>query len=180
MYSSQLFCRMLFIAFALSFVSCNGSGANSPDKENAADKNEIKMIVQPENDGSYFLSAEKGKAIGPKIKYMPEWKAFGWFSHTDKVEWSVDVLSAGAYQVELEWSVSDEEAGKEFALETANGTLTGLVEKSGSWETYKTKEIGLIRLDSGKQKIIFKPNADFDSTGALLDLRYLKLKPAVK
>src|SRR5690554_4615527 len=34
-------------------------------------------------DGQYKLTAEKGQGIGPNIKYMPEWKAFGWFMGKD-------------------------------------------------------------------------------------------------
>ena len=176
MNSSRLSCHILFISCMLVFFSCNGSSAGRPDSESTDGRGEKELIIQPENDGSYLLSAEKGKGIGPNIKYMPEWKAFGWFSNTDKVEWIMDVREAGAYQVEMEWSVSDEESGKEFALETKNDTLTGVVEKSGSWEDFLSKEIGLVKLKAGTQKIIFKPNEDFDSTGALLDLRSLTLK----
>lgn len=178
MNSLRLICTMLFISCTLAFAGCSGSDQGSADRDSTVYGKESKIIIQPEKDGSFLLSAENGTAIGPKIKYMPEWKAFGWFTSADKVEWLLEVPKTGAYEVELQWSVSDEEAGKEFALQTKNEILTGIVEKSGSWETYITKEIGLIKLEPGKQRIIFKPNTDFDSTGALLDLRSLKLKPA--
>src|SRR6476661_2740560 len=74
------------------------------------------------------LTAENGKPLGPDIKYMPEWKAFGWFTAKDSVEWDVDVPAAGDYNVQLEWSVSDEDAGKEFILIAANDKLTGIVD----------------------------------------------------
>lgn len=48
-------------------------------------------LIRPESNGSLHLSAEKGKPIGPEIKYMPEWKAFGWFTSADRVEWNVEV-----------------------------------------------------------------------------------------
>src|SRR5690242_5900258 len=85
------------------------------------------------------LTAENGKPLGPDIKYMPEWKAFGWFTAKDSVEWEADVPAAGEYSVQMEWSVSDEDAGKEFILIAEKDQLTGIVDKSGSWETYKTK-----------------------------------------
>ena len=43
---------------------------------------------------------------------MPEWKAFGWFTAADKVEWDIETARKGKYEVYLDWSVSDEEAGK--------------------------------------------------------------------
>ncbi|MBX3238325.1 MAG: hypothetical protein KIT80_06030 [Chitinophagaceae bacterium] len=177
---TKLFYGILLGACMIFCISCGAGSQGNQLAEDQISSNTDTSIVQPGSDGSFLLSAENGKAIGPNIKYMPEWKAFGWFSNTDLVEWQVNVKKEGSYNAELEWSVSDEEAGKEFVLETQTGKLTGLVERSGSWETYKTKEIGFIKLDPGKQKIVFKPYKDFDSTGALLDLRSIKLTPAVK
>lgn len=128
-----------------------------------------------DQSGTLLLTAENGKATGPAIKYMPEWKAFGWFTSKDSVEWEVDVKDAGDYKAELEWSVSDEEAGKEFILSAAGKEITGTVDRSGSWETFKTKDIGTIQLPAGKQKIVFKSKTNFPDSSALLDLRQIRL-----
>lgn len=140
------------------------ANVNNPEKVKAA------------ADGTLLLTAENGLAVGPEIKYMPEWRAFGWFTAADRVQWEVDVAGSGDYEVELEWSVSDEEAGKEFLLEAGDQQLTGVIAKSGSWETFKSENIGRINLKDGLQTIVFKPNTAFGE-GALLDLRTLKLKP---
>lgn len=132
--------------------------------------------VRPEADGSLRLTAEKGKPIGPDIKYMPEWKAFGWFTSEDRVEWNVIVDESGKYDVFLEWSVSDKEAGKPFVFLAGDKKLKKKVGKTGSWETFKTKKIGRIRLPAGQQKMVFKPNSKFEE-GALLDLREVRLVP---
>lgn len=139
------------------------------------DSNSQPELVRSEADGLLRLSARKGKAIGPDIKYMPEWNAFGWFTASDRVEWDADIKTEGLYNVELEWSVSDQEAGKEFLMEAGNQKLTGTIDKSGSWETFKTKSLGSIKLKSGIQKIVFRSNKHFEK-GALLDLRELRLK----
>ncbi len=133
-------------------------------------------VVRPESDGVLRLQAEMGRAIGPEIKYMPEWKAFGWFTAADLVEWDIEAIKKGKYEVYLEWSVSDEEAGKPFVLEAGNQQLKGKVGQTGSWEKFKTQKIGIIRLLAGRQKIVFKPNVTFEK-GALLDLREVKLIP---
>lgn len=129
-----------------------------------------------DQSGTLLLTAENGKALGPAIKYMPEWKAFGWFTSKDSIEWEVDVKDAGEYKAELEWSVSDEEAGKEFILSAGGKELTGKVDKSGSWETYKKKDIGTVELPAGRQKIVFKSKTNFPDSSALMDLRQIKLK----
>ena len=77
--------------------------------------------------------------------------------------------------MQLVWSVSDEEAGKQFLLEAGKQKLIGIIDPSGSWETFKSKNIGSIKLKAGRQKIIFKSNKPSDK-GALLDLREIKLR----
>jgi hypothetical protein len=134
-------------------------------------------LVTARPDGYLLLTAENGKAVGPNIKYMPEWRAFGWFTASDHVEWDVDIKSAGEYEVYLEWSVSNEEASKAFLLKANDTTWIGIVGQTGSWETYKTKNIGKVKLSEGRQVILFESKNKFDN-GALLDLRQIKLTKA--
>jgi len=134
----------------------------------------IPKITYAGGYGELVLHAINGKGVGPEIKYMPEWEAFGWFTAKDYVEWDVEVELPGLYKVELEWSVSDEEAGKNYILMAGDKKLKSKVKKSGSWETFKKENIGQIHLNKGYQKIIFRPSKDFGK-GALLDLRKIKL-----
>ena len=132
-------------------------------------------LVRPETNGRLLrLTARNGRGIGPKIDYMPEWWAFGWFTNRDRVEWDVEVELEGKYNVELVWSVSDESAGNEFLLEAGKQKLTGTIDRSGSWETFKSKNIGTIKLKPGRQKIVFKSNKP-DVNAGMLDLREIKL-----
>ena len=134
------------------------------------------LLVRPESNGSLRLTSEKGIPIGPEIKYMPEWKAFGWFTSKDRVEWNVLVKKSGEYDVFLEWSVSDEEAGKPFVLEAGRKKLKAKIGKTGSWETFKVEKIGIVQLSSGKQTVVFKPDSKH-TEGFLMDLREIKLEP---
>jgi hypothetical protein len=136
--------------------------------------------VTPAQDGTLMLGAEQGKGIGPKIAFMPEESAFGWFTAADRVEWDVQVEKTGGYEVYLNWSVSDQEAGKPFKLQAGSQSISGIVGQTGSWEQFKTQKIGVIRLNAGRQKMVFKPSSKFPTTGgkgALLDLRGVKLVP---
>ena len=133
-------------------------------------------VVRPGPDGTIRLTAETGRATGPEIKYMPEWKAFGWFTAADRVEWDMEGTKKGKYDVYLEWSVSDEEAGKPFVLQVGSQKLTGKVGPTGSWETFRKQKIGTVSLSTGPQKLIFKPAGKFEK-GALLDLREVRLVP---
>jgi peptidoglycan-N-acetylglucosamine deacetylase len=180
------FSNITLAAIALIIISCGEEtkveSARAADTAQVAaatpapaDTVNIPSLVTEQTPGILRLTAQNGKPLGPDIKYMPEWKAFGWFTDKDSVEWEVDVPSAGDYKVQMEWSVSDEEAGKEFILKADKDQLTGKIDKSGSWETFKTKDVGNISLDQGKQKIVFRSNTRFKE-GAILDLRELKLE----
>lgn len=126
--------------------------------------------------GAYHLTAAKGKAIGPDIKFMPEYQAFGWFTSKDRVEWEVDAKKTGDYQVDIIYSVDNAEAGKEFILTSPTSQLVGKVLPSGNWETYKTLKAGKIHLNQGVQKIVFKSKTQFRAGGAILDLREIVLR----
>lgn len=133
-------------------------------------------LITTDDNGVLQLWAETARSVGPKIQYMPEWKAFGWFTEADRVEWEVRVPKQGKYDVYLEWSVSDAEAGKPFVVEAGNRKLSGTVGKTGSWFTYRTEKLGRIQLQAGTQKIVFKPGSE-SKKGALMDLRQLRLIP---
>ena len=136
-------------------------------------------LVRVEKNGTFRLSAEKGKAIGPEIKYMPEWRAYGWFTAADRVEWQVQVLETGMYEASIEYSVDNLEAGKQFILFSSSANLKGIVARSGSWETYKLVNVGSIKLIKGIQKITFKSQTKF-AKGAILDLREIRLSQVNK
>jgi peptidoglycan-N-acetylglucosamine deacetylase len=181
--------RIYIIAFfTFAMVSCGNNEQDATDVNNTTDTVKVPdtnaaavdtvnapRLVTASADGSLLLTAETGKGVGPNIKYMPEWRAFGWFTSSDSVVWDVEVNESGAFDATLEWSVDDKEAGKEFVLRSGDEQLEGTVAKSGSWETFKTEKIGTLNLKSGRQTVVFKSKKEFSKDGALLDLRNLKL-----
>ena len=179
--------KLIGVIAACLLFSCNDEtkkNTDAPNPDTVQDSIEKKVmdsdtvnrpeLVTAQSDNSLLLTAENGKPIGPSIKYMPEWRAFGWFTTADSVEWEVDVRHPGEYEVQLNWSVSDEEAGKEFLLEAKDKQLTGVVGKTGSWETFKKENVGKIILSEGYQKVVFRSKTKVEK-GALLDLRQIKL-----
>jgi hypothetical protein len=123
------------------------------------------------------LHAKEGKGVGPKIKLMPEWDAFGFFTSEDKIEWEgIEVPGNNSYDVYLEWSVSDKDAGQAYLLQIGKTKLEGVVNKSGSWEEFRTKKIGTVKLKKGIYPASFKPKQK-SFEGGLLDFREIKLIP---
>jgi len=180
---------VVLLSVSLMGIACNDQSAaatekNVPDASTQASgadssASAVSKTVVADAAGSLVLTAENGTATGPEIKYMPEWKAFGWFGGKDQVRWEAEVASSGLYEVWIEWSVAPEEAGKEFILEAKDHSVTGKVKSSGSWETYINEKVGQIELNKGGQSIIFRPNVPFEK-GAILDLREIKLVPLNK
>jgi hypothetical protein len=132
--------------------------------------------IQKEADGSYRLVSWLAGTAGERIKYMPEWKAFGWFDAKDQALWKANIEKAGRYDVYIEYSVSDKEAGKTFTLQYGNKKLKAKTDKTGSWFTYKTKKIGTIRLSAGEMDFILGAGSGKES-GSVFDLREVKLVP---
>lgn len=130
-------------------------------------------VVQGNGDTTR-LRADIARSVGPEIKYMPEWRAFGWFTESDRVEWDLTTDRKATYDVFLEWSVSDEEAGKPFLLEVSGNRIKGEAGKTGSWITFRKERIGRLRLPAGSHKVIFRPDPK-SPKGALMDLRELTL-----
>ena len=131
-------------------------------------------LIQQDNDGTYILPASLAESIGPNIKYMPEWKAFGWFTTADRAEWNVNIDKTGKYDVYIDWSVSDSEAGKSFVVDAGKKKIKGKAGKTGSWFTYRMEKIGTVRLSAGTQKLVLKSNSKSEK-GAMFDLREIKL-----
>lgn len=144
-------------------------------KEKRNITNHLEMIHSNEA-GEYYLTAAKAAAIGPKIKYMPEWKAFGWFTTEDRAEWEVQVDKKGKYEVFMEWSVDDARSGKWFIFQAGNKSIKGRIKKTGSWFTFRKEKIGMLTLPAGIHKMIFKSNSKTEE-GSMMDLREIILVP---
>lgn len=133
-------------------------------------------LVRQGADGSYDLDSWIAGTKGDQIKYMPEWKAFGWFNTSDQAIWDVNITKSGRYDVYLEWSVSDAAAGKSIEFGTVNNKIKNRVEKTGSWFTFRTKRIGTLRLKQGKETMVLK-SGDTREKGPMFDLRRITLVP---
>lgn len=132
------------------------------------------LAVQQDLHGDFILKASLGQGIGPKIEYMPDWKAFGWWTGKDSVIWNIDVREPGEFQLMLEWSLADEEAGKSVVFQIGDKQITKEISSSGSWETFKKMGLGELELPVGKYKVVVKPQ-DPNEKGHFMDLKTLRL-----
>src|SRR5690606_32313740 len=120
------------------------------------------------------LRAALGKGYGPKIEYMADWKAYGWWTANDSVVWNIDVAKPGKFDAWLEWSISDEEAGKMVEFHFGDQIISKIIPTSGSWETFQAMDLGVVELKPGRHRVVVKP-ADPNAEGHFMDVRTIRL-----
>ena len=131
------------------------------------------LSITPEDIVS--VHANDGVGVGPKIKLMPEWDAFGFFSTGAHIEWNkIEVPKTGVYDVFMDWSVSDSDAGKPYVYKIGNRKLKGIIQKSGDWEEFRTINVGTMKLKKGTYSGSFSPDKK-SPAGGMMDFREIKL-----
>lgn len=133
------------------------------------------LKVRENVSGEANLRAALGKGVGPTIKYMPEWKAYGWWTANDSVVWKLELDRPGVFRAVLEWSISDEEAGKEVEFHFSSQVIKKAIPSSGSWETFRFLDLGEVQLPAGRHRVVVKP-ANPEEDGHFMDLRNIQLK----
>jgi len=76
----------------------------------------------------------------------------------------------------LDWACDDVSAGSPFVLEGTSPPISGVVETTGGWQNYKRVQIGIVRLDPGEHRLVFKPAGPLKAA-AFLDLKEIYLRP---
>ena len=124
--------------------------------------------------GVLNLKAGLGRGYGPKIEYMPDWKAYGWWTSKDSVVWNANVDEAGKYELYFDWSIADDEAGKDVSFSIGGKQFVYNVPSSGSWETFRREKIADVYLTEGLNKIVLSPTNKEDQ-GHFMDVRSVQL-----
>ncbi len=108
---------------------------------------------------------------------MPDYDAIGWWtSEHDRAQWTIVLDRPGKYQVEWDYSVSPEAAGNRWLMEIGgNEVLSGAVDSTGNWETFKTATLGIVELPAADNHIVVRSKGAV--RGALMDLRAVRFVP---
>ncbi len=133
-------------------------------------------LVRPGADGTLHLTAKNCAIYGSSLVLEPQYSNLGLWSHEDdEAVWSVEVTRPGKYAVWLEWACAPGAAGNAFVLQAPAHRLTGKVRSTGSWDTYRTAQVGEIELPAGRQEIALRPGGPIKKS--LIDLKAIKLIP---
>jgi putative heme-binding domain-containing protein len=135
-------------------------------------------LVRPRADGTLQLLAVNCEIFGDEIHVWDRFGCLGWWtSEDDQAVWTFELPRPGRYAVSLEWSSDDESAGNEYAVEVGDKTLTGIVQSSGGWETYREEKIGEVYLDAGVSTLTVRSLRGIRPGSYLFDLRGVELHP---
>jgi putative heme-binding domain-containing protein len=151
-------------------------GPQPKRKEFAGNKPEL---VRPADDGSLKLAASTCEIYGPTVVLEEKYGNLGyWTSPEDHVVWTIEVTKPGRYAVWLDWACPADMAGKRFLLQAGANQMTGKVESTGDWDTYRQAKVGEIVLAAGQQRVTFRSAGRIFHP--LIDLKSVKLVPEKK
>jgi hypothetical protein len=106
-------------------------------------------VIKAGTDGTLSLSAAAGLGIGPEVRYMPEWAAFGYMTGKDRLEWPMEVATAGQYEVQIVAAASEKQAGQGLTFAVGEAKLTTKVPSTGGVDKYQSTSLGTLELSAG-------------------------------
>jgi alpha-L-fucosidase len=131
--------------------------------------------VRPAADGSLVLPAAKAEIAGSAIveSYDGIPSIGAWVDPGTQVSWHADA-PAGEFNVALAYACQPDMAGSEFEVVAGSQKVTGHVDSTGSWSTFRTVSLGKLKIaDAGPIVVTIK--ATKMPHGAVMNLRSLKL-----
>ncbi|MEX2175575.1 MAG: PVC-type heme-binding CxxCH protein [Pirellulaceae bacterium] len=147
-----------------------------PPKQLAGNQPEV---VRPFVDGSIRLLATNARVYGPTLVLEEKYRNLGWWnSLEDHVAWSFETPAAGEYRVVLDYACETIAAGNGARVIVAGQTLGCVVEGTGTWDDYRGKDLGVIKLPEGPGELVVRSDGPINH--ALFDLRGVRLAPVKK
>jgi putative heme-binding domain-containing protein len=150
--------------------------AHTPQPKRKVFEGNQPQLVKASAGGSLKLLPSNCEIYGPSLTLEKQYGNLGlWHSPDDHAVWTLDVPRAGKYAVWIDWACDNSSAGNRFELRADGQVLTGRVETTGNWDTYREARVGTITLRAGRQRVVFRSAGAI--RGALIDLRGLRLVP---
>lgn len=146
---------------------------SAPPKQFPGNKPEVAHV---RDDGSIRLLAMNAKIYGPTLVFEDKYRNLGfWQRAEDHAVWMLNVPKAGKYRVAIDYACDDPSAGDRFVITVGDQTVGGVVESTGSWDSYRNRTVGSLKLPAGQAELIMR--ADGPIRSALIDVRQIVLHP---
>jgi alpha-L-fucosidase len=132
--------------------------------------------IFPEANGNYELKASDASIKGERasLSLTDEPYINTWMGSNTAV-WNVNIRKPGKYQLILNYACTDASAGASVNLDMGKASLKGAVASTGSWETFKDWNMGIITIAAGPQQLSIAATAKPDL--GVMNLKNVKLIP---
>ena len=113
--------------------------------------------VRPDDKGVLALTTASCEIYGKTVVLEERFANLGyWSSEDDQAVWTVNLPAPGRYQVILDYACHNNSAGNSFLVQAGTQRLSGIVQGTGNWETYRRVTIGEAALGAGRSQIVFR------------------------
>jgi arylsulfatase A-like enzyme len=133
----------------------------------------------PDKDGKIVMHARTADVHGVNLRYepAPHKVTLGYWTRVeDWASWEFTTLKPGEYTVEILQGCGKGQGGSEVNLAVGAQTLTFVVEDTGGFQSFKPRELGVIKLEKpGRYELTLKPTKK--AAAAVMDVRSVTLKP---
>ena len=133
-------------------------------------------LVKTGNDGALLLTAASAEIYGDTLLFEERYGNLGfWRSANDKAAWTLNAKTAGEYEVHFDWARDGGSTANHLRLQIGSAELLAPVSGTGTWDDYRERNLGTIRLEKGRQRAVIRPAGEWDSF--LFDLKSIRLVP---
>ena len=133
-------------------------------------------LVKTGNDGALLLTAASAEIYGDTLLFEERYGNLGfWRSANDKAAWTLNAKAAGEYEVHFDWARDGGITTNHLRLQIGPAELLAPVSGTGTWDDYRERNLGTIRLMKGRQRAVIRPAGELD--GFLFDLKSIRLVP---
>jgi putative heme-binding domain-containing protein len=133
-------------------------------------------LVKTGNDGALLLTAASAEIYGDTLLFEERYGNLGfWRSTNDKAAWTLNAKAAGEYEVHFDWARDGASTANHLRLQIGSAELLAPVSGTDTWDDYRERNLGSIRLEKGRQRAVIRPAGELD--GFLFDLKSIRLVP---
>lgn len=134
------------------------------------------QVAPVRNDGSIRLFAIHAEIYGPSVQFEEKYRNLGfWSSDQDRAIWTVEPVKAGAYEVIVRYACAPQPGVSRLRLSVHGQKLTQDIEDTGSWDNYRSVNLGTIELPADKVRVAI--DSEGPVAGFLMDLQTIFLYP---
>ena len=134
------------------------------------------QVAPVRDDGSIRLFAIHAEIYGPNVVLEEKYHNLGFWSDTnDRAVWTIDAPRAGKYEMILDYACPPQPSKNRYQIRVNGEVLGGEVEATSSWDNYRSKYVGHIRLPDEPVQLSIQSEGNID--GFLMDLRTILLYP---